>query len=196
MSGDELQKRLLDGCEFVSVPEAAGLLGYDERVIRRGIRNGEIPVTQVGADHRVPTSWIRTQALSAEFDERLDKSSLGSSVARHLRAQTCAKGQHILLATLKRAEREHGIYRELVAFARNAAAQLTPVLAQASLAGAVEIPAGETAEQYALGCALDAAWRIDYGSRWLRLEQQIYEGVIGDFARRGVHLEDFDDAGG
>ncbi|MGW0071583.1 helix-turn-helix domain-containing protein [Streptosporangium sandarakinum] len=54
---------VLDGRLFATIPEVAGILGYDERTIRRGIRDGQIPATQVGATYRVPVAWIRAQAL-------------------------------------------------------------------------------------------------------------------------------------
>lgn len=54
---------VLQGRLFASVPEVAEILGYDERTIRRGIKDGQIPATQVGATHRVPVAWICAQAL-------------------------------------------------------------------------------------------------------------------------------------
>lgn len=54
---------IAEGRLFATVPEVAEILGYDERTIRRGIKTGQIPATQVGATHRVPVAWIRSQAL-------------------------------------------------------------------------------------------------------------------------------------
>lgn len=54
---------ILEGRLFATVPEVAEILGYDERTVRRGIKDGQIPATQVGATHRVPVAWIRAQAL-------------------------------------------------------------------------------------------------------------------------------------
>ncbi|WP_326826440.1 helix-turn-helix domain-containing protein [Streptosporangium sp. NBC_01756] len=54
---------LFEGRLFATVSEVAEVLGYDERTVRRGIKDGQIPATQVGVTHRVPTAWIRAQAL-------------------------------------------------------------------------------------------------------------------------------------
>lgn len=54
---------LLEGRLFASVPEVAEIFRWDERTIRRGIKDGQIPATQVGATHRIPVAWIRAQAL-------------------------------------------------------------------------------------------------------------------------------------
>lgn len=48
---------------FATVPETARVLRVDERTIRRGVREGQIPAVQVGSVHRVPVAWIRSQAL-------------------------------------------------------------------------------------------------------------------------------------
>lgn len=57
---------ILNGRLFATVPEVAEILGYDERTVRRGIKEGQIPATQVGVTHRVPTAWILAQALIGE----------------------------------------------------------------------------------------------------------------------------------
>lgn len=54
---------VLEGRLFATVPEIAEIFGYDERTVRRGIKAGQIPAVQVGATHRVPTAWVRAQAL-------------------------------------------------------------------------------------------------------------------------------------
>ncbi len=54
---------VLEGRLFASVAEVAEILACDERTVRRGIKDGQIPATQVGVIHRVPVAWIRAQAL-------------------------------------------------------------------------------------------------------------------------------------
>ena len=53
----------LDGCLFATVPEAAAILRYDVRTVRRAIANGEIPAVKAGATYRIPVGWLRAQAL-------------------------------------------------------------------------------------------------------------------------------------
>lgn len=48
---------------FANVPEAAQVLRYDERTIRSAIAAGEIPAVKAGAQWRIPTAWLREQAL-------------------------------------------------------------------------------------------------------------------------------------
>jgi excisionase family DNA binding protein len=57
---------ILEGRLFATVPQVAEILGYDERTVRKGIKDGSIPATQVGATARIPTAWIRQQALISE----------------------------------------------------------------------------------------------------------------------------------
>ena len=47
---------------FVSVPEAATILGVDPRTARRAIDAGQIPGFKVGVFWKVPTAWLREQA--------------------------------------------------------------------------------------------------------------------------------------
>jgi len=51
----------LSGRLFATTTEAAAVLDYDKRTVRRGIESGEIPHTRVGATYRIPTAWIRAQ---------------------------------------------------------------------------------------------------------------------------------------
>ena len=52
----------LAGQLFATVPEAAAILRYDVRTVRRGIASGDIPAVRVGATNRIPVSWLREQA--------------------------------------------------------------------------------------------------------------------------------------
>lgn len=54
---------VFDGRLFVSVQELAEVFDYDERTVRQAIKDGQIPATKVGATWRVPTAWVRAQAL-------------------------------------------------------------------------------------------------------------------------------------
>jgi excisionase family DNA binding protein len=54
---------------FATVPEAAAILRYDVRTVRRGIAAGEIPATKAGSTYRVPVSWLRKQAGEATGEE-------------------------------------------------------------------------------------------------------------------------------
>ena len=47
---------------FATVPEAAAILRYDVRTVRRAIAAGEIPAVRVGATYRIRVSWLRKQA--------------------------------------------------------------------------------------------------------------------------------------
>ena len=53
---------LLIGRLFATVPEAAAILRYDVRTVRRAIAAGEIPAVKVGATYRIRVSWLREQA--------------------------------------------------------------------------------------------------------------------------------------
>lgn len=51
---------------FADVPEAAQILRYDQRTVRRGCESGDIPAIKSGNRWRIPTSWLRDKAgLSA-----------------------------------------------------------------------------------------------------------------------------------
>lgn len=52
----------LDGCLFVDVPQAAVLLGLDERTVRRAAAAGEIRASKVGAKWMISVEWLREQA--------------------------------------------------------------------------------------------------------------------------------------
>jgi excisionase family DNA binding protein len=54
---DELEGRL-----FADIPQAAAILGRDERTVRRAAAEGEIPATKVGAKYLIPVAWLREQA--------------------------------------------------------------------------------------------------------------------------------------
>jgi excisionase family DNA binding protein len=56
----------LAGQAFCDVPDAASVLGRDERTVRRGIEAGKIPATKIGSKWAVPTAWLREQAGVAE----------------------------------------------------------------------------------------------------------------------------------
>jgi excisionase family DNA binding protein len=65
-SAEEALKRI-EGRLFATVTEAAAILRYDARTLRKAIDAGEIPCVRVGATRRVPVSWITEQArLSAD----------------------------------------------------------------------------------------------------------------------------------
>lgn len=59
--------RALDNLAFFTVPQAAQLMGCDERTLRKGCAawaagdTGGIPSTRVGVTWRIPTSWLRAQ---------------------------------------------------------------------------------------------------------------------------------------
>jgi excisionase family DNA binding protein len=53
---------------FASVPEAADVLRYDPRTVRRAIEAGEIPAVRAGGRWRIPTSWLRAQAQIGDSD--------------------------------------------------------------------------------------------------------------------------------
>jgi excisionase family DNA binding protein len=67
----------LAGQTFADVPQAARVLGRDERTIRRGIKSGKIPATQIGSKWSVPVAWLREQAgvpePSPDADELADQ---------------------------------------------------------------------------------------------------------------------------
>lgn len=51
----------LDSRAFFSIPEAARLLGADDRTVRKAVATGTIPATRLGCKWFVPTSWLRVQ---------------------------------------------------------------------------------------------------------------------------------------
>lgn len=51
----------LDGRLFAEVPEAAAILGRDERTIRRAAAAGDIPATRVGKQYLIPTSGFASR---------------------------------------------------------------------------------------------------------------------------------------
>jgi excisionase family DNA binding protein len=53
----------LAGVLFATVPEAASVLRYDVRTVRRGIADGDIPAVKAGATYRIPVAWLRARAL-------------------------------------------------------------------------------------------------------------------------------------
>lgn len=56
MNLDDLGDRL-----FADVPQAAALLGLDERTVRKAAAAGEIRATRVGAKWMISTAWLREQ---------------------------------------------------------------------------------------------------------------------------------------
>ena len=70
-SGMRIPKEIwhaLDNAAFLTVPQAARLLGCDERTVRKSIQREKdpIPATRVGAQWRVPTWWLRQQVKPPE----------------------------------------------------------------------------------------------------------------------------------
>lgn len=63
-SAAEALKRI-DGRLFATTTEAAAILNYDPRTIRKAIDAGEIPSIRVAGTRRVPVSWIKEQARLA-----------------------------------------------------------------------------------------------------------------------------------
>jgi len=61
---DQMLEGLPAGRLFASVPEFVTMSGYDQLTVRKGITAGEIPAMRVGRTWRIPTSWIRAQALA------------------------------------------------------------------------------------------------------------------------------------
>lgn len=52
----------IEGRLFATTTEAAAILRYDHRTIRRAIEAGEIPAVRAGSTYRIPTGWLREQA--------------------------------------------------------------------------------------------------------------------------------------
>jgi excisionase family DNA binding protein len=59
---------VLDGKLFADVPEAAEILRYDPRTVRRALEAGTIPGVRAGGRWRIPTSWLREQAGIGDSD--------------------------------------------------------------------------------------------------------------------------------
>jgi excisionase family DNA binding protein len=57
MTLDDLGSRL-----FADVPQAASILGRDERTVRKAAAAGDIPATKVGNKWMIQTAWLRQQA--------------------------------------------------------------------------------------------------------------------------------------
>jgi excisionase family DNA binding protein len=51
----------LDRKAFFSIPEAARLLGADDRTVRKAVAAGSIPATRLGCKWFVPTTWLKVQ---------------------------------------------------------------------------------------------------------------------------------------
>jgi excisionase family DNA binding protein len=60
--------QVLDGKLFAEVPEAAAILRYDPRTVRRALEAGDIPGVRVGGRWRIPVSWLREQARIGDTD--------------------------------------------------------------------------------------------------------------------------------
>jgi len=59
---------VLDDKLFADVPEAAAILRYDVRTVRRALEAGDIPGVKYGQRWRIPTSWLRAQARIGDSD--------------------------------------------------------------------------------------------------------------------------------
>jgi excisionase family DNA binding protein len=57
LTPDELHQRL-----FVTPPEAAAILLWDVRTVRRLIHDGTIPATKADQQYRIPAAWVRERA--------------------------------------------------------------------------------------------------------------------------------------
>jgi excisionase family DNA binding protein len=53
----------IEGMLFATTTEAAAVLGIDARTLRKAIEAGDIPATRAGKTYRIPTIWLREQAL-------------------------------------------------------------------------------------------------------------------------------------
>lgn len=62
MTLDDLGDRL-----FADIPQAASILGRDERTVRHAAAAGEIPATKVGTKWMIQTAWLRQQAGIADL---------------------------------------------------------------------------------------------------------------------------------
>lgn len=59
----------LDGRLFATAPEVAAVLGYDVRIVRKAIEDGQIPGVRLGATYRIPVSWLRQAAAAGGSEE-------------------------------------------------------------------------------------------------------------------------------
>lgn len=55
----------LDNRAFFSIPEAARLLGADDRTVRKAVAAGTIPSTRLGCKWFIPTEWLKVQVRPA-----------------------------------------------------------------------------------------------------------------------------------
>lgn len=55
---DELTR---SGAAMTGVPQAALILGYDQRTVRTAIERGDVPATRVANSWRIPVTWLRRQ---------------------------------------------------------------------------------------------------------------------------------------
>ena len=72
-----------DEARFLSVAQAAALVGLCERTVRRLVASGEIPSIRVGGSIRIPVRW-RDKLLAAcegVKDDPTDASEAGGSPA-------------------------------------------------------------------------------------------------------------------
>jgi excisionase family DNA binding protein len=56
----------LDGLLFATTTEAAAVLRYDVKTLRRAIEAGEIPAVRGGNTWRIPVAWLRKAAALPE----------------------------------------------------------------------------------------------------------------------------------
>lgn len=50
---------------FVTPNEAAAVLQWDVRTVRKHVRDGTIPNTKADQQYRIPAAWVREQAMLA-----------------------------------------------------------------------------------------------------------------------------------
>ena len=53
----------IEGKLFATTTEAAAVLRCDARTLRKAIEAAEVPATKAGNTYRIPTAWLREQAL-------------------------------------------------------------------------------------------------------------------------------------
>ena len=58
----EAALKRLEGKLFATVTEAAAVLRYDARTLRKAIASEEVPAVKAGNTYRIPTAWVREQA--------------------------------------------------------------------------------------------------------------------------------------
>lgn len=54
---------ILDGKLFATAPQVAEILNCDHRTVLRALELGQIPGLKTGVVWRIPTAWLREQAL-------------------------------------------------------------------------------------------------------------------------------------